>query len=135
MTLKMKHNDLMPYLTQTDEGKKLHVNGLGTLNVIMAESKVIKLNSKVDDSLNINNIVQDNTKYIDKCISSLIKQVEILNQQVDDLRVENSRIKEINEKLTLQLIRSKDNHILLLESKNNKKSWIQELFNKGDKNE
>jgi hypothetical protein len=128
MTIKMQDSRLKPYLIQVGNGKKLSVDGLNTLNLIMADSKVVKIKSKVDESLNEQNDSKNDDKYIDKYISSLLQTIDNLTARIDSVESEKLELKEINKELTLKLINWQDRQLLLEEGK--KKSWFNFRNNK-----
>jgi primosomal protein N'' len=88
--IKLKEEELQPYIIKSDKGLRLQQEGLSVLNVLMGDSKVKpqentnrqKNNSKLDSSL-----TPQNDSYIDKYIQDLHGQIEALKREKQELQL------------------------------------------------
>lgn len=108
---KFEHQELNKYVHDTEQGKKLDKEGLDTLRILLANSKVnVQQNTTV---------TTEKTAVYEQYINSLLEQITYLKKEVDDL-------KNKNELLTNHLLQ-RDR--LMLESEEQKKSgFFKRLF-------
>ena len=117
--VKLDRDELKPFLTVTDTGKKLTPEWLNLLNIIMADSKVTLKDSDANRQDEINH--SDNTNYQELYIKELKDKIEYLNNVQRKLEDEKKELAGRVVFLTDELI---SNQKLL----NAPKGFLKKLF-------
>ena len=108
---KLEHEQLNKFVHDSEQGKRLNIEGLEVFKMLLA-------NSKVNVQMNTSVTPQKDTK--EQYIDSLKDQITYLKKEIDDLKIKN-------ELLTNHLLQR--DRLLLESAEQKKKNIFKRIFN------